>query len=237
MKNKFKFLAAAAVAAAMTLAGCGSADDAAETTDDTEKTTQTEKTPEPAAPATEEYSTDLTAGFYTAGTDIPVGSYDLTLVSGQGNVYSGPDAGINEIFGTDKDLGCVSSYNGVKLEQGDVLSISGNVKITAASKAAEVKEMKARTEDTDNVVTLTPGNYTAGTDFPAGTYDITATDGRGNVISDDPEGFTNDVNEIMTPTPDDSGLEEISEFQNAPFPENTTLEVRDVTVNLTPVSE
>lgn len=51
-------------------------------------------------------SVTLTAGFYTAGTDIPVGKYDCHLNGGSGNFIIKSDTGkllVNEIFGSDKD--------------------------------------------------------------------------------------------------------------------------------------
>lgn len=169
-------------------AGCSSADAENSTTDNdsaTESAADETTDIESPAPETQEYSTELTPGNYTGGIDIPVGSYDLTLISGSGNIFCDSDAPINEIFGTDKDFNEIKSFNGVGVDQGDVLRTDGNLKIKAVSKKAQVKEMKPRKEDKSKAVTLSSGNYTAGDDFPAGTYIITATEGNGNVISTD----------------------------------------------------
>ncbi len=220
-------------------AGCSSADAENSTTDNdsaTESAADETTDIESPAPETQEYSTELTPGNYTGGIDIPVGSYDLTLISGSGNIFCDSDAPINEIFGTDKDFNEIKSFNGVGVDQGDVLRTDGNLKIKAVSKKAQVKEMKPRKEDKSKAVTLSSGNYTAGDDFPAGTYIITATEGNGNVISTDKNNSDNDINLIMSPTPD-SDMEETDTFNNATFDKGTTLELSSVTIQMIPVSD
>lgn len=69
------------------------------------------------------------AGSYTCGKDFNAGTYNITLVSGSGNVVSDGESDLNEIFGSDTDYDEVSSYNNAKFGDGDTLKISGSVRI------------------------------------------------------------------------------------------------------------
>lgn len=81
---------------------------------------------------------------------------------------------------------------------------------------------------------LENGNFVAGEDFPAGTYDIEAVSGFGNVYSDNLFGG---INAIMgVPSEDPSGIAE-KKYSNISLPEGTTLTVRDVKVRITLVDE
>lgn len=222
---------------ALPVYGCaGTASSDNSTAEDTEKVSEPAAQPE-TQPEVEEYTTDLTAGFYTGGIDIPVGDYDVTLVSGSGNVIcNNSDKPVNEVFGTDKSFDEIESFNGVGIEKGSVLQILGAVKVKITSKDAQVSSMVPRTMNKDKSVTLSSGNYTAGTDFPAGTYDVVATEGAGNVISTDSDHSEYDINEILSPNPN-AEYDQAKEFKNAIFEKGTTLELSDVTVQLIPVSE
>lgn len=81
---------------------------------------------EPTTPTTKNFS----AGKYTVGTDIPAGTYDITLVSGAGNLFIGDS--VNEIFGTDD--GQISSYKNASLSEGDIITIDGDVTVSFTSK-------------------------------------------------------------------------------------------------------
>lgn len=81
---------------------------------------------------------------------------------------------------------------------------------------------------------LENGNYVAGEDFPAGTYDIEAVSGMGNVYSDNVIGG---INAIMgVPSEDDFGLAE-KKYSNISLPEGTTLTVSNVKVRITRVGD
>lgn len=75
-------------------------------------------------------------------------------------------------------------------------------------------------------VTLANGYFLVGTDIPAGTYNIEATSGGGNVISND-----GTINAIMGVAND--GFYQ-KEYNNIPLREGATLTVLDVTIKLTP---
>lgn len=75
---------------------------------------------------------------------------------------------------------------------------------------------------------LTDGNYTAGIDFPAGRYTVTAIAGKGNVSSSNM--FSGGLNETMAAVEDDMY---ISEFKNATFDDGVVLEVKNgVTIKI-----
>lgn len=66
---------------------------------------------------------------------------------------------------------------------------------------------------------LTCGNYIAGIDFPAGTYNFLAVSGNGNVISDN--AFSGGVNTIMGVSGSINGYDVT--YENVKLPENVTL--------------
>jgi len=84
-------------------------------------------------------------------------------------------------------------------------------------------------------IILSSGNYIAGTDFPAGTYDIVAISGGGNVQSSNM--FNGGINAIMG---DDSYIAEYGDFyekeyKNIRLPDGTELRVfNGVTIQLIP---
>lgn len=151
----------------------------------------------------------LTTGFYTAGIDIPVGTCNVTAISGNGNLYSS-DYEIIMMFGIDR--GFVSSFKGVKLPKGVSLNVSGLVSIKIDYKLIH-EGYTGRTYNTSGAIELSPGNYVSGTDFEAGIYNIVAVSGTGNLYSDDA-----DINEVF-------GLddEDVNEIKNVYIPEGAEL--------------
>ena len=86
----------------------------------------------------------------------------------------------------------------------------------------------------ESPIKLIDGNYIAGVDFPAGTYNITADFGSGNVISDD---YRNTINIIMVEPQklkDYADYDYITSFNNAVLNAGTTLRV-GLTITLTKV--
>lgn len=69
---------------------------------------------------------------------------------------------------------------------------------------------------------FTAGNYTAGTDFPAGKYNVIAVNGTGNVSSSNM--FAGGLNEIMGGPGEDRTFY-LYEYKNAEFPSGTTLRI------------
>jgi hypothetical protein len=71
------------------------------------------------------YEADFSAGSYQVGKDLPSGTYDITLVSGNGNVVA-VSSGLNTVFGTSTDS-YISEYKGIKLLENDTLLLTQDV--------------------------------------------------------------------------------------------------------------
>lgn len=173
------------------------------------------------------YSKQLSSGHYIVGMDIPAGTYDIKAVKGRGNVYStnAYKGGLNEIMGTSSND--VQSFDNCELPKGTILSVLG-VKVSIKSDAADINGMQKRENPATKSVTLMPGNYIAGTDFAAGTYDIKAASGAGNVYSDNTE---RGINAIMG-TKSDEIYEK--EFLGVLLEDGTKITISGVTVHLNP---
>lgn len=241
MKKKLSaLLLTAVIAAAMT--ACRASDDSGSTSSASSSSqteadaVETEAATVETEPAAEHYEIDLTAGNYIAGKDLPVGTYNITANSGSGNVSSSNmyAGGLNEVIGTDPSDGISEqSFNGLQMDQDVVLSVGGNVSIHLTAENAEVSAMTPRAAADGTPVDLGAGNYTAGTDFPAGTYNIVATGSMGNVSSDNM--YDGGLNEILS-TDNSDGMS-ISQFNNAQLPEGTVLTISGTTIQLVPVGE
>ena len=78
-------------------------------------------------------SIELSSGHYTAGTDFPVGVYDIETISGNGNVYSSNmfDGGLNEIFGAGNDGFSINKFKNAQFDEGIDVDVSGvTIKLT-----------------------------------------------------------------------------------------------------------
>ena len=75
----------------------------------------------------------LSAGTYIVGNDFEYGTYDLSLVSGHGNVYCYDAATggltINEVFGSSASWGQIKNYKNLDMNAGDELHIDGGVRV------------------------------------------------------------------------------------------------------------
>lgn len=74
---------------------------------------------------------ELSSGNFIAGTDFPVGVYDVILVSGSGNVSSSNmyNGGLNEVMGTGDDM-YIQEFKNAIFEEGTTLELSGvNIKL------------------------------------------------------------------------------------------------------------
>ena len=89
--------------------------------------------------------------------------------------------------------------------------------------AKEQAELEAKT------IKLSNGNYVAGSDFEAGTYDIVAVSGNGNVSSSNM--FSGGINAVMGTRNSDFYEKE---YKDIKLPYGTELTVDGVTINLIP---
>ncbi len=110
------------------------------------------------------------------------------------------------------------------------------MKIEAAKKAEENKKEEERLAEEKRLAelesrtkTLKNGNFIAGKDFEAGTYDIVAVAGGGNVSGG--SIFNGGINAIMGPS--DDGFYQ-KEYKNIVFKEGESLKVSNVTIKLIP---
>ena len=165
----------------------------------------------------------ITDGYYTVGTDIPAGTYNFSAVEGYGNVIT-TDGEINEIMGESGS----KTYNNAKLILGQVLSVSG-VKLEITSSNASGAALKQRNQSGLVTKQLSAGNYTVGTDFPAGTYDLSAVSGEGNVICNNGIIF---LNAVLSTEPE-TGLS-TSTYKNVTFKAGNVLKISQVTISITP---
>lgn len=186
------------------------------------------------APVTEHYEVDLSAGHYTAGIDIPAGTYNLTATAGSGNVSSTNmyNGGLNEIMGTPADEFTQETFNNLQLPAGETLSLSGDVALHLVSEDAQTQNMTSRTVGAEVQTDLSAGNYVAGTDFPAGVYNIVSTGTSGNVSSDNM--YDGGLNEIIGPGGDNFSVPKVN---NVSLPEGTTLTISGTSIQLVPVGQ
>ena len=70
---------------------------------------------------------ELSNGNYVAGTDFEAGTYTITAINGNGNVYSSNmfSGGLNAIMGTNNDGFYELEYKNIKLPVGTTLTIDG----------------------------------------------------------------------------------------------------------------
>lgn len=207
-------------------------------TDDNEGATEEDTSkPEPEKkeePVTEHFEADLIAGNYIAGVDIPAGTYNLTATAGSGNVSSSNmyNGGLNEIMGSPADEYSQETFNNLQLPAGETLTLGGTVTLHIVSEDAQTSNVKARTVGNETQTDLSAGNYTAGTDFPAGVYNIVCTGSMGNVSSDNM--YDGGLNEVMGDGSDDFS---VSQVNNVSLPEGTVLTISGTSVQLVPVGE
>lgn len=180
--------------------------------------------PASSAPALKPYSADFVSGFYTAGVDFPAGTYDLTVVKGNGNVTTN-DGSLNIIMGTQKDDMYQKEYKNAEFQDGTVLTLAGvSVKISSKD-GVDVSSLKKRENSATKTYTLTSGNYVAGKDFDPGAYDLSIVKGSGNVTTDDGA-----LNAIMG-----TGDEMYQEaYKNVEFKKDVKLTITGATIKLVP---
>lgn len=179
---------------------------------------------------------ELTSGHYTAGIDFPGGKYDIIAISGSGNVSSSNmlAGGLNAMMGVDDKSGTglfEKEYQNIKLPKDTVLSVSGGVTVQILCEKPESATVPREQPNTETA-SLGNGNFVAGEDFAAGVYDVIATEGSGNVSSDNM--FDGGINAMLGAT-DTGGMGLFEkEYKNVSFTEGCTLTISGVKVDLVP---
>ena len=194
-------------------------------------TSTTPKTETKKEPETIVYETELTDGNYTCGIDFPAGRYNITAIAGSGNVSSSNmfSGGLNETMAAVADDMYITEFKNAKFENDDVLRVFNGVTIRIYSTAADATPLKKRVQPNTETITLTSGYYISGDDFPAGVYDVIATEGSGNVSSDNM--FDGGLNATM-------GVEKDNfyenEYKNIELPKGIEIKVSGLTIDLVP---
>lgn len=170
----------------------------------------------------------LTAGHYTAGIDIPPGTYTITTLSGNGQVSSTKVfSGAIDGKGSDNRENLKTTIDNVQLPENVVLTLTGSLVTKITTDTADLKAMTPRKNAAVNPINLTPGQYKSGQDFAAGTYDVIWVSGLGTVSSSNL--FDQGIFERM-------GFDDLTakEFKNLELKDGSTLTVSDLTIKLVP---
>lgn len=126
------------------------------------------------------YESTLSSGYFTAGVDFPAGEYDIEAVKGNGIIFSSNafEGGVHGTIGVDDDY--KPKYSNIVLNDGAILYLN-EVNVKIKSLKVYDSKLKAREQPNKMTVSLGEGKYKAGSDFPAGVYDVVAARGAGQV--------------------------------------------------------
>lgn len=123
-----------------------------------------------------EFNLELEPGEYKVGAHLPEGNYKILRSAGRGDVTV--DDYENSIYmwqsiGTEEEYGEVQKWEDVRLYQGAIVEVSGDLCIRLETSCAREDSQQAMLENPLNeTVDLKKGiQLTAGIDFPAGVYD------------------------------------------------------------------
>lgn len=174
------------------------------------------------------FETTLSAGHYTAGIDIPPGTYSILHLSGIGKTSSNKffSGAINGKSDLSLDSQKTSIEN-VQLPEDTVLTVTGSLVVKISTDTGNLACMKLRDNLASKTIILSSGQYRSGQDFDEGTYDVIWMEGLGIVSS------SNQLNQGLA---EQMGFDDLSaqEFKNLELPNGTTLTVSDLTLKLVP---
>lgn len=141
----------------------------------------------------------LKGGYYTAGVDIPAGTFNVSGTAGIGYISSDNDAA--NIRGSEyDDHEYTRSYKNYKLSNGEILEVTGvQVKLSYTS---VTNKANSRKYDENAGACFRPGNYIVGTDINPGRYCIKYLSGCGGYVSSDRCTGTCIVNSNMDGDPE-----------------------------------
>ncbi len=118
----------------------------------------------------------LEPGEYKVGVHLPEGNYTVQLEEGQGTVSlddSKNSIYIWQYFGDDKENDEIQEWSDVKLFQGAIFQISGNVRLKLNTENGQNDKMIVQENPLTEEVLLKAGEtVVAGEDFPEGMYDF-----------------------------------------------------------------
>lgn len=179
---------------------------------------------------------DLTAGLYVVGVDIPEGEYTISAPPGcVYQAYNVPEYCEDYVgytcFGKAPDG--IEELTDVPLFAGTLVRIGGYSPVKFVTRNGQIDSRVDRIENPLTEEVEISGEVVAGSDFPAGTYDIEATgEMMGTVIYE-----YGDVFHLSLMMNSKSGYQSIysSEiYRNIVLPEGTTVNTGEITVRLIP---
>lgn len=170
----------------------------------------------------------LTAGNYIAGVDLAPGIYTVDVTGYNGelytNNYSKTEYGLNAAYyDIEGEEPAPTHFDTVYLPAGTILEISGPIQAQLHTDSGQVSAMESPLPNEEaQEMTLGNGNYTVGTDIPAGIYDLEASGEQGNVYRSSDEHFDLGINEIMEGM---DGEYSVRTFQNLTLLPGDVLEI------------
>lgn len=193
----------------------------------------------------EHWDNQLPAGIYMVGTDIPEGEYTVAGLEGSSFEVHDNTHSIyrQDSFGTEEYE--VERAEGIPLFTGTLVCVNGMNPVSFVAENAQTQDLEERT---DNPVTETvdvSGTMTAGTDFPAGTYDIQAVgEGFGYVTYEIPcvspynedEQLYYSFGIMLEKNPTSEYPAYCSVYKNVVLPEGAVVDSEDYSCRLVPSS-
>ena len=124
-----------------------------------------------------EFASGFSAGRYYVGIDIPAGTYTVTALKGNGNVYV-----YNKL---NADLSEDDVCDDLELTDGEFVEISDNLVVQLKTLNASEKPLLPRLQSHLSEHTFSSGIYECGKDFESGFYNIVAIKGDGAIFVGD----------------------------------------------------
>ncbi|MDP4153636.1 MAG: hypothetical protein Q8865_09410 [Bacillota bacterium] len=128
------------------------------------------------------YEAELSSGAYTAGVDFPTGIYDIEAVKGNGFILK-DDWSHDHIggpIGVCEEKPYEKQYLNFYISEGCKLNVH-SVTIKMKTDKASSEKLVTRDQPNTKTIELISGDYIAGTDFPAGVYDVVEVSGNVSV--------------------------------------------------------
>lgn len=191
------------------------------------------------APEGENWETDLGAGAYVVGYDIPEGRYIASAGEGMRLEVADMDSNVwfSEYFGENDNE--VLQLDDVRLFTGAIVTVNGGGNIHIASENAQAAAVVAPPANPlTEEITLTD-SMVAGEDFPEGTYDIIMATGDFGIVSyelpkEQGEDYGLNFSFLMDAEPSADYPDYTKEYKNAVLPKGTTVTADGLTVKLVP---
>lgn len=129
----------------------------------------------------EVYDTELGYGEYVVGTDLPEGTYDVTLQSGYGSFQTQDPENSIYLYGyfsedASEENGDITEKEDVRLYDGTHVMIGEDVILAFHTENGQTGQMQSEDNPLSVTYTLQPEKkYTVGKEIPAGVYDVSGT--------------------------------------------------------------